>query len=95
MYEYVGKMAPFLILAFLALFDGGTPETALRSFFSFNVEGSQFLCPLTALQLLVLQPTKLEPEVSVGLMDPSVVPDGSTWLYSADLYSCTTKAVVI
>lgn len=24
MYEYVGKTAPFLILAFLALFDGGS-----------------------------------------------------------------------
>uniref|UniRef100_A0A8C5CKI3 Solute carrier family 18 member A2 n=1 Tax=Gadus morhua TaxID=8049 RepID=A0A8C5CKI3_GADMO len=39
MYEFVGKTAPFLILAFLALFDG-------------------------ALQLFILQPTKVEPEVS-------------------------------
>uniref|UniRef100_A0A7N6F7B5 Major facilitator superfamily (MFS) profile domain-containing protein n=1 Tax=Anabas testudineus TaxID=64144 RepID=A0A7N6F7B5_ANATE len=38
MYEFVGKTAPFLILAFLAVFDG-------------------------ALQLFVLQPTKVEPEV--------------------------------
>ncbi|XP_072290447.1 synaptic vesicular amine transporter-like, partial [Eucyclogobius newberryi] len=37
LYEFVGKTAPFLILAFLALFDG-------------------------ALQLFVLQPTKVEPE---------------------------------
>uniref|UniRef100_A0A8C6KET7 Solute carrier family 18 member A2 n=1 Tax=Nothobranchius furzeri TaxID=105023 RepID=A0A8C6KET7_NOTFU len=37
MYDFVGKTAPFLILAFLALFDG-------------------------ALQLFVLQPTKVEPE---------------------------------
>uniref|UniRef100_A0A3Q4N1V7 Solute carrier family 18 member 2 n=1 Tax=Neolamprologus brichardi TaxID=32507 RepID=A0A3Q4N1V7_NEOBR len=40
MYEFVGKTAPFLILAFLALFDG-------------------------ALQLFILQPTKVTPEVSV------------------------------
>ncbi|XP_028325068.1 synaptic vesicular amine transporter isoform X2 [Gouania willdenowi] len=38
MYEFVGKTAPFLVLAFLAVFDG-------------------------ALQLFVLQPTKVEPEV--------------------------------
>uniref|UniRef100_A0A8C9ZMP8 Solute carrier family 18 member 2 n=1 Tax=Sander lucioperca TaxID=283035 RepID=A0A8C9ZMP8_SANLU len=41
MYEFVGKTAPFLILAFLALFDG-------------------------ALQLVVLQPTKVEPESQKG-----------------------------
>ncbi|XP_034538488.1 synaptic vesicular amine transporter isoform X1 [Notolabrus celidotus] len=41
MYEFVGKTAPFLILAFLALFDG-------------------------ALQLFVLQPTKVEPETQKG-----------------------------
>ncbi|XP_029282803.1 synaptic vesicular amine transporter-like, partial [Cottoperca gobio] len=41
MYEFVGKTAPFLILAFLALFDG-------------------------ALQLFVLQPTKVEPESQKG-----------------------------
>ncbi|KAI3362760.1 hypothetical protein L3Q82_001650 [Scortum barcoo] len=41
MYEYVGKTAPFLILAFLAVFDG-------------------------ALQLFVLQPTKVEPESQKG-----------------------------
>ncbi|XP_053189002.1 synaptic vesicular amine transporter [Scomber japonicus] len=41
MYEFVGKTAPFLILAFLALFDG-------------------------ALQLIVLQPTKVEPETQKG-----------------------------
>lgn len=29
MYEYVGKTAPFLILAFLALFDGGTVSISL------------------------------------------------------------------
>ncbi|TWW77933.1 synaptic vesicular amine transporter [Takifugu flavidus] len=54
MYEYVGKTAPFLILAFLALFDG-------------------------ALQLLVLQPTKVEPESQKGtslltlLKDPYIL----------------------
>lgn len=31
MYEFVGKTAPFLILAFLALFDGGT-DTFFSSF---------------------------------------------------------------
>uniref|UniRef100_A0A665TSU9 Solute carrier family 18 member 2 n=1 Tax=Echeneis naucrates TaxID=173247 RepID=A0A665TSU9_ECHNA len=41
MYEFVGKTAPFLILAFLAMFDG-------------------------ALQLFVLQPTKVEPESQKG-----------------------------
>ncbi|KAM3837962.1 synaptic vesicular amine transporter-like, partial [Diretmus argenteus] len=41
MYEFVGKTAPFLILAFLAMFDG-------------------------ALQLIVLQPTKVEPESQKG-----------------------------
>ncbi|XP_020482353.1 synaptic vesicular amine transporter [Labrus bergylta] len=41
MYEFVGKTAPFLILAFLAVFDG-------------------------ALQLFVLQPTKVEPETQKG-----------------------------
>ncbi|XP_041867133.1 synaptic vesicular amine transporter [Melanotaenia boesemani] len=41
MYDFVGKTAPFLILAFLALFDG-------------------------ALQLFVLQPTKVEPESQTG-----------------------------
>ncbi|XP_008305056.1 synaptic vesicular amine transporter [Stegastes partitus] len=41
MYEFVGKTAPFLILAFLAVFDG-------------------------ALQLFVLQPTKVEPESQKG-----------------------------
>ncbi|XP_019132851.1 synaptic vesicular amine transporter isoform X2 [Larimichthys crocea] len=41
MYDFVGKTAPFLILAFLALFDG-------------------------ALQLIVLQPTKVEPESQKG-----------------------------
>ncbi|MEQ2166010.1 hypothetical protein GOODEAATRI_023108 [Goodea atripinnis] len=37
MYDFVGKTAPFLVLAFLAVFDG-------------------------ALQLFILQPTKVEPE---------------------------------
>ncbi|KAM9847602.1 synaptic vesicular amine transporter [Aulostomus maculatus] len=41
MYEFVGKTAPFLILAFLAVFDG-------------------------ALQLFILQPTKVEPESQKG-----------------------------
>ncbi|KAF6720025.1 Synaptic vesicular amine transporter [Oryzias melastigma] len=41
MYDFVGKTAPFLILAFLAVFDG-------------------------ALQLIVLQPTKVEPESQKG-----------------------------
>uniref|UniRef100_A0A8C5EFM8 Major facilitator superfamily (MFS) profile domain-containing protein n=1 Tax=Gouania willdenowi TaxID=441366 RepID=A0A8C5EFM8_GOUWI len=41
MYEFVGKTAPFLVLAFLAVFDG-------------------------ALQLFVLQPTKVEPESQKG-----------------------------
>uniref|UniRef100_A0A3Q0TB01 Solute carrier family 18 member 2 n=1 Tax=Amphilophus citrinellus TaxID=61819 RepID=A0A3Q0TB01_AMPCI len=41
MYEFVGKTAPFLILAFLAMFDG-------------------------ALQLFVLQPTKVTPESQKG-----------------------------
>ncbi|KAM4615005.1 synaptic vesicular amine transporter [Polymixia lowei] len=41
MYEFVGKTAPFLILAFLAVFDG-------------------------ALQLFILQPTKVEPETQKG-----------------------------
>ncbi|XP_028278889.1 synaptic vesicular amine transporter [Parambassis ranga] len=41
MYDFVGKTAPFLILAFLAMFDG-------------------------ALQLLVLQPTKVTPESQKG-----------------------------
>ncbi|XP_013858359.1 synaptic vesicular amine transporter [Austrofundulus limnaeus] len=41
MYDFVGKTAPFLILAFLAVFDG-------------------------ALQLFVLQPTKVEPESQKG-----------------------------
>uniref|UniRef100_A0A8D0A6G1 Solute carrier family 18 member 2 n=1 Tax=Sander lucioperca TaxID=283035 RepID=A0A8D0A6G1_SANLU len=41
MYEFVGMTAPFLILAFLALFDG-------------------------ALQLVALQPTKVEPESQKG-----------------------------
>ncbi|KAM9364395.1 synaptic vesicular amine transporter [Pholidichthys leucotaenia] len=41
MYDFVGKTAPFLILAFLALFDG-------------------------ALQLFVLQPTKVTPESQKG-----------------------------
>ncbi|XP_075902301.1 synaptic vesicular amine transporter [Nelusetta ayraudi] len=54
MYEYVGKTAPFLILAFLALFDG-------------------------ALQILVLQPTKVEPESQKGtplltlIKDPYII----------------------
>ncbi|XP_019945834.1 synaptic vesicular amine transporter [Paralichthys olivaceus] len=54
MYEFVGKTAPFLILAFLALFDG-------------------------ALQLFVLQPTKVEPESQKGtplltlMKDPYIV----------------------
>ncbi|XP_023863462.1 synaptic vesicular amine transporter-like [Salvelinus sp. IW2-2015] len=42
MYEFVGKTAPFLILAVLAVLDG-------------------------ALQLFILQPSKVEPEVSVWL----------------------------
>uniref|UniRef100_A0A4W5N8F9 Solute carrier family 18 member 2 n=1 Tax=Hucho hucho TaxID=62062 RepID=A0A4W5N8F9_9TELE len=42
MYEFVGKTAPFLILAVLAVLDG-------------------------ALQLFILQPSKVEPEVSVHL----------------------------
>ncbi|KAM3606161.1 uncharacterized protein V6R79_011787 [Siganus canaliculatus] len=41
MYDFVGKTAPFLVLAFLAVFDG-------------------------ALQLVVLQPTKVEPESQKG-----------------------------
>nr|XP_020455572.1 synaptic vesicular amine transporter [Monopterus albus]XP_020455573.1 synaptic vesicular amine transporter [Monopterus albus]XP_020455574.1 synaptic vesicular amine transporter [Monopterus albus] len=41
MYEFVGKTAPFLVLAFLAVFDG-------------------------ALQMFVLQPTKVEPESQKG-----------------------------
>ncbi|XP_077352398.1 synaptic vesicular amine transporter [Festucalex cinctus] len=54
MYEFVGKTAPFLILACLALFDG-------------------------ALQLLILQPTKVEPESQKGtplltlMRDPYIV----------------------
>ncbi|XP_037638932.1 synaptic vesicular amine transporter isoform X2 [Sebastes umbrosus] len=54
MYEFVGKTAPFLILAFLALFDG-------------------------ALQLIVLQPTKVEPESQKGtplltlMKDPYII----------------------
>ncbi|CAL8361889.1 unnamed protein product [Boreogadus saida] len=54
MYEFVGKTAPFLILAFLALFDG-------------------------ALQLFILQPTKVEPENQKGtslinlMKDPYII----------------------
>ncbi|XP_061646806.1 synaptic vesicular amine transporter isoform X1 [Phyllopteryx taeniolatus] len=54
MYEFIGKTAPFLVLAFLALFDG-------------------------ALQLFILQPTKVEPETQKGtplltlMRDPYIV----------------------
>uniref|UniRef100_A0A3P8NTC1 Major facilitator superfamily (MFS) profile domain-containing protein n=1 Tax=Astatotilapia calliptera TaxID=8154 RepID=A0A3P8NTC1_ASTCA len=54
MYEFVGKTAPFLILAFLALFDG-------------------------ALQLFILQPTKVTPESQKGtplltlMKDPYII----------------------
>ncbi|XP_055018879.1 synaptic vesicular amine transporter [Boleophthalmus pectinirostris] len=54
LYEFVGKTAPFLILAFIALFDG-------------------------ALQLFVLQPTKVEPESQKGtplltlMRDPYII----------------------
>ncbi|KAG7472944.1 synaptic vesicular amine transporter [Solea senegalensis] len=54
MYDFVGKTAPFLILAFLAVFDG-------------------------ALQLFVLQPTKVEPESQKGtplltlMKDPYII----------------------
>lgn len=54
LYEFVGKTAPFLILAFIALFDG-------------------------ALQLFVLQPTKVEPESQKGtplltlMKDPYII----------------------
>ncbi|XP_061602168.1 synaptic vesicular amine transporter [Cololabis saira] len=54
MYDFVGKTAPFLILAFLAMFDG-------------------------ALQLFVLQPTKVEPESQKGtplltlMKDPYII----------------------
>ncbi|XP_029031669.1 synaptic vesicular amine transporter [Betta splendens] len=54
MYEFVGKTAPFLILAFLAVFDG-------------------------ALQLFVLQPTRVEPESQKGtplltlMKDPYII----------------------
>lgn len=45
MYEYVGKTAPFLILAFLALFDGGK----VAMFFSPN----QTIVQLTTVALYV------------------------------------------
>ena len=81
MYEFVGKTAPFLILAFLALFDGGRffMVSFLRNidylcvcpvFFicqDFVFKGCYFLMCLSAfsaLQLFILQPTKVEPEVS-------------------------------
>uniref|UniRef100_A0A8D0GPM0 Solute carrier family 18 member A1 n=1 Tax=Sphenodon punctatus TaxID=8508 RepID=A0A8D0GPM0_SPHPU len=48
MYEFVGKSAPFLILAFLALLDG-------------------------ALQLCILHPSKISPEVSASFMQLSLL----------------------
>ena len=67
MYQFVGKSAPFIILAFLALFDGGktSPEIfytltfygTIISFILKNTEISLSLYFITALQLLVLQPT--------------------------------------
>ncbi|XP_043968185.1 chromaffin granule amine transporter isoform X3 [Gambusia affinis] len=61
MYDFVGKSAPFLILAFLAMFDGGKkwqkevePPAGGRG-------GDQvFLC-VAALQLCILQPSKICP----------------------------------
>jgi len=37
MYEFVGKEAPFLLLAGLALFDGRTYKSAISPIFSFSV----------------------------------------------------------
>lgn len=70
MYEFVGKTAPFLILAFLAMFDGGivvlllciqTKSCLLIS----DIRGLHQSTVFTALQLFILQPTKVTPEVSV------------------------------
>ncbi|NXR91716.1 VMAT2 protein, partial [Hypocryptadius cinnamomeus] len=65
MYEFVGKSSPFLVLAALALFDGGqhVPFLFLPSI---PLPGGElqrgFL--FTAVQLLVLQPSRTQAEVS-------------------------------
>lgn len=69
MYEFVGKTAPFLILAFLALFDGGTVVLLLciqtKSCLLISDSDLHQSTVFTALQLFILQPTKVTPEVSV------------------------------
>ena len=73
MYQFVGKSAPFIVLAFLALFDGG------KSFYEYTDKLQFINCPIlillslllllllysfnsTALQLLVLQPKLIRRE---------------------------------
>ncbi|KAH0623713.1 hypothetical protein JD844_006788 [Phrynosoma platyrhinos] len=68
MYEFVGKAAPFLVLAALALLDGGIQEYIyiITSF-------------LAAIQLLILQPSRIQPESQKGaslltlLRDPYII----------------------
>lgn len=84
MYEFVGKSAPFMILAFLAVFDGGEGMSLSQCNKTHNgpVEAI-FMCLMcvfvvrllcvccvfgvcfAALQLCILQPSKISPGVSL------------------------------
>ncbi|XP_017161945.1 chromaffin granule amine transporter isoform X1 [Poecilia reticulata] len=61
MYDFVGKSAPFLILAFLAVFDGGKKwQEGVEPPAGGRADDQVLLC-IAALQLCILQPSKICP----------------------------------
>ncbi|EPY84534.1 solute carrier family 18 (vesicular monoamine), member 1 [Camelus ferus] len=73
MYVFFGKFVPFLILAFLALLDGGPPHRKKEGRSSGNS---------VSLQLCILQPSKISPESQLTLRhwaSPSLFCDLGVW----------------
>uniref|UniRef100_A0A672HPZ4 Solute carrier family 18 member 2 n=1 Tax=Salarias fasciatus TaxID=181472 RepID=A0A672HPZ4_SALFA len=75
MYEFVGKTAPFLILAFLALFDGGT-LTFFQSFMKKKPDGEHVaagfhssLCLLSAICFGNMAIAMMEPTLPIWMME--------------------------
>uniref|UniRef100_A0A3B5BBT1 Solute carrier family 18 member A1 n=1 Tax=Stegastes partitus TaxID=144197 RepID=A0A3B5BBT1_9TELE len=70
MYDFVGKSAPFLILAFLAVFDGG--ETLQLMFVFQSVEGTPLLTLLKDPYILISAGSLCFANMGVAILEPTL-----------------------
>ncbi len=96
MYQFVGKTAPFLVLACLALGDGRENTKLWR--FCIPRVFIDWLSRFQVLQLMVLQPAvahqeEKPPSVKELLMDPYIIVAAGNWFRENVVLDCLDVSV--